>query len=88
MSMLRKCMAPRTRRTVVHAVREFLVFLETTDEKDPAVLVECAGDPDGDGDRDGEINAVSGYGFVHSFSFRKTVVSENIEKKENRIGVV
>src|ERR1051325_1826959 len=50
---------------VVDGVGERFVAVEDVDEEDAAVFVEGAGDPDGQGDADGEVNQVCAYWDCH-----------------------
>ena len=52
---------------VVDGVCELFVAVEGVDEEDPSVLVQGAGDPDCEGDTDGEVAEVNGCD-VHGFS--------------------
>ena len=50
---------------VVHAVGQLLVAVEALDEEDAATFVKGPGDPNGEGDGEGQVEALGEDGFVH-----------------------
>ncbi|HJS25014.1 MAG TPA: hypothetical protein VJ751_11720 [Pyrinomonadaceae bacterium] len=50
---------------VIDGVGEGFVAMEDVDEEDSSVFVEGTGDPDGQGDADGQVNQVCAYSDCH-----------------------
>ena len=50
---------------VIDRIGEGFVAVEDVDEKDAAIFVEGAGDPDGQGDADSQVNHVCAYSDCH-----------------------